>query len=37
MDSRLKRCRTCGACFEKMDKCPTCKNRYQLKWFAITS
>jgi hypothetical protein len=35
MDPRLKRCRACGACSEKMDKCPTCKSQYQIKWSAF--
>jgi hypothetical protein len=32
MDPKLKRCRACGVCSEKMDKCPICKESYQLKW-----
>jgi hypothetical protein len=35
-DSRLKRCRACGACSEKMDKCPICKDRFKLKWSAAS-
>jgi hypothetical protein len=35
MEPRLKRCRACGACSEKMDKCPTCRDRFQLKWSAL--
>ncbi len=32
LEPRLKRCRSCGRCSEKMSKCQTCKNRYQIKW-----
>ena len=32
LEPRLKRCRSCGACSESMDKCQTCKNKYKIKW-----
>ena len=32
LEPRLKRCRSCGACSESMDKCQTCKYKYKIKW-----
>ena len=31
-EPRLKRCRACGKCAEQMKKCPTCKERFGIKW-----
>eukprot|EP00291_Cryptomonas_curvata_P022079 CAMPEP_0172166444 /NCGR_PEP_ID=MMETSP1050-20130122/8984_1 /TAXON_ID=233186 /ORGANISM="Cryptomonas curvata, Strain CCAP979/52" /LENGTH=247 /DNA_ID=CAMNT_0012837053 /DNA_START=307 /DNA_END=1047 /DNA_ORIENTATION=- len=32
MEPILKRCRACGKCSERMDKCPIC-NGFKLKWY----
>ncbi len=29
---RLKRCRSCGVCSERKNKCQTCKSKYQINW-----
>jgi hypothetical protein len=34
LEPKLKQCRACGACSEKMEKCPICKDRFQIKWSA---
>ena len=33
-DPKLKQCRACGACSEKMDKCQTCRDLFKMKWSA---
>ena len=35
MEQRLKVCRACGRCAEKMDMCAICKDRFQTKWYGL--
>jgi hypothetical protein len=32
-EPRLKKCRTCGKCSDRMDKCKICKFQFQQNWF----
>ena len=34
-EPHLKRCRACGKCAEQMKKCPTCKERFGIKWLDL--